>query len=200
VASGPIYILLMSTAWRVVSPCCSFNNTSPFPFTVPVPVPIPIPFFCCTPLPLPMLSRLLFRLSTLCSLPFPRSFLNPLRVLLTLAVIIVIAIARTTPSTARHCGILPGLIIIILVDYRMSIQWSNSQEVTWFVLLPVWWLNLCPGIIAAGPRDMLSAVFNLPQAGCLWVGAIDLIPEGQGVIPPSLVQLVAGFVKHLPHI
>jgi hypothetical protein len=42
--------------------------------------------------------------------------------------------------------------------------------------------------------------FNFSQAGCLPIGAIDLIPKGTEVVPPPIVHLVTGFVKHLPHI
>jgi hypothetical protein len=157
-----------------------FNNT--FPFTVSLPLPLPFP------------------LPVLCSLPFPSLFLTSLRVLLTLAIVNVIAIARTAPSTARRSGIRPVLIIIILVDYLIPIQWSNGQEVAWLVLLAAWWLNLCPQIIATVPRETLAGGFNLPRAGCLQIGAIDLTPEGMRVVPPPIVQLVAGFVTHLPHI
>jgi polyferredoxin len=112
----------------------------------------------------------------------------------------VIAIARTAPSTTRRSRICPVLIINILVDYLIPIQWSNSQKVAWFVLLTVWQLNVCPEIIATIPREMLTAAFNHPQAGCLQIGAIDLIPEGMGVVPHPIVHLVASFVKHLHHI
>jgi len=133
-------------------------------------------------------------------LPFPGPVLTALRVLLTLAIVIVIAIARTAPSTAQPSGIGPVLIIIIFVDYLIPIQWSNGQEVAWLVLPAAWWLNLCPEIIATLPRETLAGAFNLSRAGCLRIGAIDLIPEGTGVVPPPIVHLIAGFVKHLPHI
>jgi hypothetical protein len=98
----------------IISPWGLFNNT--FPFTVSLPLPVP------------------FALPILCSLPVPGPFLTPLCVLLTLAIVIVIAIARTPPSTARCSGIHPVLIIIILIDYDIPIQWSNGQEVAWIVL------------------------------------------------------------------
>jgi hypothetical protein len=41
---------------------------------------------------------------------------------------------------------------------------------------------------------------NLPRANCLRIRAINLIPEGTGVVPPPIVRLVAGIVQHLPHI
>jgi hypothetical protein len=47
---------------------------------------------------------------------------------------------------------------------------------------------------------MLAGAFNLPGAGCLLIGAIDMIPEGLGVVQPPIVHLVVGFVKHLPHL
>jgi len=99
----------------------------------------------------------------LCSLPFPSPFLTALRVLLTLAIVIVIVIARTAPSTARRSGIRPVLIIIILIDYLIPIQWSNGQEVTWFVLLAAWRLNLCPWIIATVPRETLTVRLTFPE-------------------------------------
>jgi len=45
---------------------------------------------------------------------------------------------------------------------------------------------------------MTAGAFILFRAGCLWIGAIDLIPKGTGVVPPSIVHLIAGFVNHLP--
>jgi hypothetical protein len=87
-----------------------FNNT--FPFTVSLP--LPLPFLGCLPLRLP--------LPILWTIPNPGRFLTALHVLLTLAAVIVIAIARTAPSTARRSGIGPVVIIIILVDYLIPIQ------------------------------------------------------------------------------
>jgi len=164
----------------IISPWGSFNNT--FLVTVSLPLPLPFP------------------VHVLCSLPFPGPFHTSLRVLLTLAIVIVIAIGRTALSTAPRSGICPFLIIIIVVDYLIPIQWSNGQEVAWIVLLAAWWLNLCPEIIATVPRESLAGAFNLPRAGCMPIGAIDSIPEGMGVDLPPIVHLVAGFVKHLPHI
>jgi hypothetical protein len=125
-----------------------------FPFTVSIPLPLIFP--------LPVLSHLLFPLPMLCSLPIPCPFLTALLVLLTLAVVIVISIARTAPSTARRTGICLVVIIIIHVDYLIPIQWSNGQKVTWFVLPTAWQLNLCPEIIATLRRDTLTGAFNLP--------------------------------------
>jgi hypothetical protein len=110
------------------------------------------------------------------------------------------AIARMGASTARRSGVRPVVNIIILVDYLIPIQWSNAQGVAWRVLPAPCWLNLCPEIIATVPKEMLASAFNLPQAGCVWIGAIELIPEGTGVVPPPMVHLMAGLVKHLPHI
>jgi hypothetical protein len=76
--------------------------------------------------------------------------------------------------------------------------WSNGQEVAWFVLPAAWRLNLWPEIIAIELRETLMGAFNLPRAGCMLIGAIDLISEGTGVVPLSICPLVAGFVKHLP--
>jgi hypothetical protein len=123
-----------------------------------------------------------------------------LRVLLTLAVVIVIAIASTAPSIARRTGICPVLIILILVDNLIPIQGSNSQELTWFVLPTAWGFNLYPETIATVAKNMLTGAFDLGWAGCLRNGAIDLIPEGMGIVPPPIVHLIPGFVKHLPHI
>jgi len=47
---------------------------------------------------------------------------------------------------------------------------------------------------------MLAGAFSLPQAGCLWIGAMDLIPNETEAVPPPIVYLVVGFVKPLPHI
>jgi hypothetical protein len=115
-------------------------------------------------------------------------------------VVIVIAIARTAPSTAWPSGIRPVLIIIILVDYPIPIQSSNSQEVAWLVVPAAWGFNLCLEIIATVPGETLAGAFHLRRAGCLQIGAIDLIPERTGGDLPPIVHLVAGFVKHLPHI
>jgi hypothetical protein len=51
-------------------------------------------------------------------------------VLLTIAFGVVVAIARMALSTARLFRICPVLRIIILIDYLITIQLSNSQEVT----------------------------------------------------------------------
>jgi hypothetical protein len=88
---------------------------------------------------------------------------------------------RTAPSTAWHSGIRPVVIIIIHVDYLIPIQLFNSQEVAWLVLPAAWWLNLCPEIIATVPRETLAGAFNLPQAGCVPIGAIELIPNARGL-------------------
>jgi len=47
---------------------------------------------------------------------------------------------------------------------------------------------------------MLAGAFHIPRAGCLRIDAIHLIPAGAGVVSHPIVHLVAGFVKHLPHI
>jgi hypothetical protein len=60
----------------------------------------------------------------------------------------------------------PVIAIIILVHNHIPIQWSNRQEVACFVLPAAWRLNLYPDIIAPVPRETLTSVFNLPQAGC----------------------------------
>jgi hypothetical protein len=101
---------------------------------------------------------------------------------------------------AWHCGICTVLIIIILVHYLIPILWSNGQEVAWLELLAAWRLNHCPEIIATIPRATLTGAFNLSRAGCLWIRAIYLIPEGTGVVLPPIFHLFMGFGKHLPHI
>jgi hypothetical protein len=161
-------------------------------FTASLPLPIPIP--------LPILSLLPFPLRILSSLPFPGPYLTALRFLLTLAVNIVNAMGRTAPSTAQCRGISPVLIIIIVVDYHIPIQWSTTQEVIWIVLPAAWRLNLCLEIITTVRRGTLTGAFTVRQAGCLWIGAIFLIPEGMGVVLPVIVHLEVGFIKHLPDI
>jgi hypothetical protein len=120
-------------------------------------------------------------------------------VLFTLAVVIVITIPRRYFFTAQPLRITPVLIIIILVDYLILIQLSNSLEVAWLVLPAAWWLNLCSEIITTLPRETLAVALNLPQGGYLQNGANDLIPKGTGVVPPPTVHLAAGLIIHLPH-
>jgi hypothetical protein len=127
-----------------------FNNS--FPFTVSLP--LPLPFIGCLPLPYP--------LPFLCTLRFPGPCLTALRVVLTFAVVLVSAIARAAPSTARRSRIRPVVIIICFLDYLIPLQWSNGQKVGWLVLPAAWWLNLCAEIIATVPRETLTGVFNLP--------------------------------------
>jgi hypothetical protein len=104
------------------------------------------------------------------------------------------------PSTAQRSRILPVVTIIILVDYLIPIQWFNGQEVAWLVLPAAWWPNLCPDCITSVLREMLAGAFNLPRAGCLQIGAIDLIPKGMGVVPPPIVHLVVGcYQKFVPN-
>jgi hypothetical protein len=79
-------------------------------------------------------------------------------------------------------------------------QWSHILDVAWLVLPAAWWLNLCPEIIATVPSETLAGAFNLARGGCLLSGAIDLIPEDTGFVPPPIVHLITGFVKHLTHI
>jgi hypothetical protein len=161
----------------IISPWGLFNNNFPFTILFPLPHPFPLP--------------------VVCTLPFPGPFLTTLHILLSLTIVIVIDIATTAPCTARHAGIRPVLVNIILFEYLIPIQPSNGQEVAWLVLLAVWWLNLGLGIITTVPREMLASVFDLSEAGCLQIRAIDLITEGTGVVPPPIVHLIAGFVSHL---
>jgi hypothetical protein len=86
--------------------------------TFPVTVSLPLPFLGCLPVAFP----LPFPFPILCTLPLPSSFLTALRVVLTLAVVIAIAIARTAPFPAQPSGIRQVLIIIILADYLIPIQ------------------------------------------------------------------------------
>jgi hypothetical protein len=176
------------------------NNTFPFTVSLPRSVPFPHPVLCRLAFPLPVRSRLPFPLSIHYSLPFPGPFLTALCVLLILALVIVIAIARTAPSTTRSTGCRPGIIIIILVDYLIPIQLSDRPEVAWVQLLTAWRLNHCTEIIPIVPREKLTGVYNLALPGCLRIGAIDLIPEGTGIVPPPIVYLVMGLVKYLPQI
>jgi hypothetical protein len=89
---------------------------------------------------------------------------------------------------------------IILVDYLIPIQWSNGEEVSCLALPAAWGLYRCTEIIASVPRETLTGAFDLARSRCLRIEDIDLIPEGTGVVPPPNVHLVAGFVKHSPHI
>ena len=81
----------------------------------------------------------------------------------------------------------PVLIIIILVDYLIPIQWSDGQEVAWFLPPVGWLLNLCPEIITSVRRETLTGAFNLPLAVCLLIGAIELFPKARGL---SHLQLI----------
>jgi len=177
---------------NIISPWALFNNTFPFPFTVSLLLPLPFP--------LPVLSRLPVPLPIICYLLFPGPLLTAPHVLLTLPVVIVIVIARTAKSIALRSGIRPVLIIIILLDYLIPMQWSNGQDVAWFVLLAAWRLNLCPVIIATVPCETLAGAFNLCRTASLRIGVIHLISEGMGVIPSPVVHLEVVIVKHLRYI
>jgi len=194
----PLAPCSLFTARPAFSPWGLYNNC--FPIPVPIPLHHPLSFLRCLALPLPILSCLRFPLPILHSLPFPGSFLTALGILLTSPIISVIAIARTAPSTARHSGIFPVLIIIILIDYIIPIQRSTGQNVAWFVLPAAWQLNFCPVIITTVPREILAGAFNIHRACCLRIRAINLIPKGMGVVPYPIVHLVMGLFKHLPHI
>ena len=174
----------------IISPWGLFNNS--FLFTVSLPLPLPFP--------LSVLSRLPFPLPIHCSLPCPAPVLTALRLLLTPEVVIVIVIPRTARCSARRSGIRLVLILIILVDNLNRIQWSNGQEVAWLVLPAAWRLNLCNEIISTVPRERIAGAFNLSRAVCVRIGANHLIPDGKRVVPPPIVLLVAGLVKHLPHL
>jgi len=85
-----------------------------------------------------------------------------MRILPALDIVLVIAIARMACSTTRRTGILPVVIINILVDYLISAQWSQSEEVTWFVNPAAWPVNLCPEINAAISTEMITGSHTLP--------------------------------------
>jgi len=55
-------------------------------------------------------------------------------------------------------------------------------------------------MIATVQGEILAGALIISRAGWLQIGEIDLIPEGTGVVPPPIVQLIVGYVKHLPHI
>jgi len=78
------------------------------------------------------------------SLPLPCPVPSALRLLLTLPIVSVIAVARTAPSTPQRSNMYPALIIIILVNHLHPIQWFTGQEVAWLVLPAAWQNNLCP--------------------------------------------------------
>jgi hypothetical protein len=137
-----------------------------------------------------------FPIPGLCALPFPGPFLAAQLVLLTLAIVIVIAISRTAAFTAWRSGIRQVLIIIILIDYLTPIQWFSSQGFAWPVLPAAWRLILCLGITTTGSREILAGAFNLYQDGYLRIEAIDWIPDGTGVVPHSMVHLVMGCVRY----
>jgi hypothetical protein len=115
-------------------------------------------------------------------------------------VVIVIVIAKMAKSVTPFSRILQVHIFIVLIEYLILFQWSNGQGVVWRVLPAALRLNHCPEIITTVPRETLTCVFSLCQIDCVWIGAIDLISEGTGVIPPPIVHLIAGFEKHLLHI
>jgi hypothetical protein len=95
-------------------------------------------------------------------------------------------------------GIRPVLIIIIiLLNYLIPMQWSNGKEVVWIELPTSWRLNLCPEIISNVPREMITGELKLPRAGYQRIGAIDLNPEGTGIDPPPIIHIVVGFINHL---
>jgi hypothetical protein len=170
----------------IISSLGLFND--PFRFTISLPVPILLCLHLSFPLPI------------LCTLLFPDSFVTALCLLLNLTVTIFIPIARTAPATDGRSGFRAVVIILILVKYLIPIQWANVQEVAWLVLPAAWWLNHCPEIIVTVPRKMLPSVFNIPQAGCLHIGAAKSIPEGTRVVLSPMVHLATGLVEHLTHV
>jgi hypothetical protein len=97
-----------------------------------VSLPLPPHFLHCLPLFFPF--GFPFFVSILYYLPFPGPFLTALCVILMRVVIIFIGIAWIAPSSTSHSGICPDLIIIILVDYLIWIEWSHGQYGGWLVL------------------------------------------------------------------
>jgi len=83
----------------------------------------------------------------------------------------------------------------VTVAPKVFPTWSNCQEVAWLALLAAWWLNLYPGINATEPRETHTGEFNHFRAGCRRIEAIDLIPEGTGVVSPPIVNLIGGFCQ-----
>lgn len=140
------------------SPWGLFDNTFPFPIHLP----LPLSFLCSLSLLFPVLGRLPCPLPIHCSLPFAGPFFTALHVILTLAVIILIAIAMMAPSTAWRSAICPVLMIIILLNYDIPIELSNGDQVPGLVLPAAWRHNLCLGIMATISRKTLAGVFELP--------------------------------------
>ena len=54
-------------------------------------------------------------------------------------------------------------------------------------------------MVITWPRLMCHR-YNLPRAGCLSIGTIDLFRKGMGDVSPPMVHLVASFVNHMPHV
>jgi len=154
---------------HLISPSHWFNNNLPFS----VPLSVPIPLLHCLPLslfyPLPILSCLPTPLPIHSSLPIPVLFSTTLRFLLVLAVVIVLACATTSPSTARCTAIWPVLFIIILVTYFIPIQWSNLQEVAWLVLLSPWRFNLALRLSLLYDEKCSLASLICPELFLCWL-------------------------------
>ena len=85
---------------------------------------LPLPL----PLPLSILSRLPYPLPILCSRSCPDPCLTALRVLLTLAIVVVIVIARMALSTAQRSVIGPVLIVIILATISSQFSGLMARE------------------------------------------------------------------------
>jgi hypothetical protein len=174
---------------HILSPWSLLNNTIPFTISLLLPRPFlrGLPLSVHVPFP--------FSLSIRYSVPFPCLFLAAWRLLSTLAIVIVIAIARAAPSPTWRSGIHPVVIISILVDYLIPMQWSSGQAVAWLVLPAACQQNHCSQSIATVPRELLASALNHPQAGCLLIEMIDLIREGTGVVPPPIGHSVIGSVE-----
>jgi hypothetical protein len=151
--------------------------SSPPGVCLPIPCPLLIPFSFLYPFPIPLLRPLRYSHPGLSSLPFPGPFLTTLRVFLSLAVINVIAIAKTALPTGHHTGICPVLILINLIDDLNPNLSFNWQAGIGLIKPAVWSLNLCHAMIGTLPRETFASAYNPSQAGCLWISALNLIPE-----------------------
>jgi hypothetical protein len=145
-----------------------FINTFPYTLSLPLPLPFPLPF--------------------LCSLAIPYCCLTALPVLITIAIFISIASARTAPSTVQSSEIRLVVVNIHFVDYLLPISSANGQQVAWHVLLAASSLNLGCEIITTLQRQMLTGASNLSREGYQRFGVIELISEGNEVVPMPIVH------------
>jgi hypothetical protein len=87
--------------------------------------------------------------------------------------IILITIATMAPSTTLHSGGREVLVIIILVNYLIPIQWSEGLDVACLVLPAAWWCNLSAEIVDTVPRGMITGAFQLLGGCCVQIEVID---------------------------